>query len=95
MSVLHTVLLRATPGADIESALGEVRALAALPAVQWLHAGADISVEGLAAGFTHAVVVSFASEADRAAYLQHPAHIAAGESLGKVIDGLAIVDISA
>jgi lysophospholipase L1-like esterase len=37
-------------------------------------AGTDVSVEGKAAGFTHAFLVTFRTAADRAVYLPHPAH---------------------
>ena len=36
--------------------------------------GTDVSVEGLADGFTHCFIVTFLSEADRDAYLPHPDH---------------------
>ena len=36
--------------------------------------GTDVSVEGKAQGFSHCFMVTFRSEADRDAYLPHPAH---------------------
>ena len=43
----------------------------AIHSFEW---GTDVSVEGKADGFTHCFVVTFAGEADRDAYLPHPAH---------------------
>jgi hypothetical protein len=39
-----------------------------------LEGGADVSVENLTRGFSHCFLVTFLSEADRNAYLPHPAH---------------------
>src|SRR5436190_14721655 len=37
-------------------------------------AGTNVSKEGKSDGFTHAFVVTFKNEADRDAYIAHPAH---------------------
>jgi hypothetical protein len=36
--------------------------------------GTDVSVENLSQGYSHCFLVTFLSEADRDAYLPHPAH---------------------
>jgi len=36
--------------------------------------GTDVSIEQLSRGYTHCFLVTFLSEADRNAYLPHPAH---------------------
>ncbi|MFS0734480.1 Dabb family protein [Microbacterium jepli] len=95
MSVLHVVMM--TAGAStvaMEAALADVSALRVLPGVEWLHAGPDTSIEGLQNGYTHVIVVSFATPADRDAYLRHPSHVAAGARLGAAISSLAIVDLA-
>ncbi len=54
--------------------------------------GTNNSPEGLAQGFTHCFTLTFTSEADRAAYLPHPAHKAFGEILGPHLDKVLVVD---
>jgi hypothetical protein len=54
--------------------------------------GTDVSVENLSQGFTHCFLVSFLSEADRAAYLPHPDHKAFGTLLGPYLDKVLVVD---
>ena len=57
---------------EIETAFASLREkIDAIRDFEW---GTDVSVEGKAGGFTHCFVVSFDSEADRDAYLPHPAH---------------------
>lgn len=45
--------------------------------------GTDCSPEGLQQGLTHCFFLTFHSEADRDAYLVHPAHKAFGKVLGE------------
>ena len=54
--------------------------------------GIDVSVENLSQGFTHCFLVTFVSEADRAAYLPHPDHKAFGTLLGPHLDKVLVVD---
>ena len=54
--------------------------------------GTDMSVENLHQGFTHCFLVTFLSEADRAAYLPHPEHKAFGQLLGPHLDKVLVVD---
>lgn len=54
--------------------------------------GADVSIENLQCGFTHCFQVTFLSEADRDAYLPHPAHKAFGESLHPHLDQVLVID---
>jgi hypothetical protein len=74
----HVVLFgfkAGTPAWQIEAI---EKAFAALPAqIDAIHAfewGTDVSVENLSRGYTHCFVVTFRCEADRDAYLPHPAH---------------------
>ena len=50
----------------------------AIHSFEW---GTDVSVEGIADGYTHCFFVTFQSAADRDAYLPHPAHKAFGALL--------------
>jgi hypothetical protein len=76
--VRHIVLFGFKPGTtpeDVETiAKGFLRLRDAIPQIRSIEWGSDISPEGLQGGHTHAFVVTFDSEADRDAYLPHPAH---------------------
>ena len=74
----HVVLFSFKESAGPEQIRQIEEAFGALPAqIQEIHDfewGTDVSVEGKAQGFTHCFMVTFLSEADREAYLPHPAH---------------------
>jgi hypothetical protein len=76
----HVVLFRWKPGTSPDKVREIEEAFRALPAkipqIAGFEWGIDVSVQGLAGGFTHCFVVSFASEHDRDAYLPHPEHAA-------------------
>ncbi|GAA0881123.1 Dabb family protein [Algoriphagus jejuensis] len=54
--------------------------------------GTNNSPEGLNQGLTHAFTLTFHSEADRDAYLPHPAHKAFGAILGSSLANVTVVD---
>ena len=54
--------------------------------------GINNSPEGLDQGYTHAYLITFLSEADRAAYLPHPDHVAFTEVVGPHVDAVHVVD---
>jgi hypothetical protein len=54
--------------------------------------GLNNSPKNLNQGFTHCFFLSFASEADRAIYLPHPAHKAFGEVLTPFLDKVLVLD---
>lgn len=60
-----------------------------IEAFEW---GTDISPEPYSQGLTHAFLLTFDSEADRDAYLPHPAHKAFGEIAGPHIEKVVVVD---
>ena len=60
--------------------------------VQSLDWGTDISPEKLSDGFTHCWVLTFKNEADRDAYIIHPAHKAFVATLGTVLEKPLVVD---
>lgn len=45
-----------------------------IPEIHAFEWGTDVSIEGLAQGMSHCLLVSFNSETDRQIYLPHPAH---------------------
>ncbi len=64
-----------------------------IPQVQTLEWGTNVSPEKLNKGFTHCFILSFNSESDRDAYLQHPEHKAFGKVLGPVLDDVFVIDL--
>jgi hypothetical protein len=84
------------PPAAIEAALDAARDMAAaVPGVLAVVAGPDVSVEGAAGGHTHAVVVTLAGLAARAAYLGHPAHLAVGRRMEPLVASSLVLDVVA
>jgi quinol monooxygenase YgiN len=92
----HLVLLKfkaeATP-AEVEAIVQAFVALReSVDAVSGLEWGTDVSPEGLAKGFTHAFLLSFADAAARDAYLPHPAHQAFVERLQPLLADVLVID---
>jgi hypothetical protein len=54
--------------------------------------GVNNSPEGLTGGLTHCFLVTFKSEADRAAYLPHPAHQAFVDVLKPHLEKVTVID---
>jgi hypothetical protein len=54
--------------------------------------GTDVSVEQLNQGFSHCFLVTFLSEADRDAYLPHPAHQAFVAMLKPHLEKVLVID---
>ncbi len=63
-----------------------------IPQIKTFEWGTNNSPENLNQGFTHCFFVSFASEADRAIYLPHPAHQAFSTLLKPILDKVLVVD---
>lgn len=92
----HVVLFKfketSTP-ADVERI---VKAFGALPErieeIKGFEWGTDNSPEGLQQGLTHCFFVTFASEADRDAYLPHPAHKEFVDLVGPHVEKVTVVD---
>jgi lysophospholipase L1-like esterase len=92
----HVVLFKfkeTSTEADVETI---VKAFAALPGrikeIQDFEWGTDNSPEGLQQGLTHCFFVTFASEADRDAYLPHPAHKEFVDLVGPHVEKVTVVD---
>lgn len=63
-----------------------------IPQIHDFEWGTDVSVENLAQGYTHCFLVTFKTEADRAAYLPHPAHQDFVKVLEPHLDKVLVVD---
>jgi hypothetical protein len=92
----HVVLFKFKDGTSPAKVNEIEQAFAALPdkipqicAFEW---GTDMSAENLAQGFTHAFLLSFKSEDDRAVYLPHPAHKEFGALIGPHLDKVLVID---
>lgn len=96
-SVLRHVVLfqfkESATQADIDKVVDAFRNLqneiSEIKGFEW---GTNNSPEGLNKGLTHAFTLTFHSEADRDAYLPHPAHKAFGEILGPYFQDATVVD---
>jgi hypothetical protein len=93
--IVHTVLFDLDPEQPDAVAAGveALRGLRSLPGVTSMTVGSDVSPEGLAQGYTHALVAVFASAADRDHYLTAPEHLAAVDLLKPCMRHVAVVDI--
>ncbi len=79
--------------ADIEEIEDAFSALPSeIPEIQSYEWGLNNSPEKLNPELTHCYLLTFASEADRAAYLPHPAHVAFTEVLGPHLEKVTVVD---
>ena len=58
-----------------------------IPGLLDVSVGDNSSPEGLAKGFTHGFVMTFADEASRDGYLPHPDHEAVKAQLLRLLDG--------
>lgn len=92
----HVVLFQfkeRTPQEKVREIEDAFRALPSkINVIQDFEWGTDVSVEGLADGFTHCFFVTFGSEADRDAYLPHPDHTAFGALLRPHLEKVLVVD---
>ncbi len=92
----HVVLFRFKNDTSPEKITEIEKDFAALPSkIKIIHAfewGTDVSVESRSDGFTHCFVVTFLSEADRDAYIIHPAHKEFAGSLGGSLDKVLVID---
>lgn len=95
----HVVLFSWKPQTPPEKVAEIEAAFAALPAtipqIADFEFGTDVSVEGLADGFTHCFLVTFATTADRDIYLPHPDHAAFGELIRPHLERVLVFDYHA
>lgn len=92
----HVVLFKFKDTATPEQVKGVEDAFRNLPkeidVIQDYEWGTNVSPEGHDQGFTHCFFLTFKTEADRDAYLPHPAHKAFGKALGPYLDKVCVVD---
>jgi len=92
----HVVLFKFKEGTTPEQIAEVEDAFRALPSkIDVIHDfewGTDVSVEGIARGFTHCFFLTFQSEEDRAVYLPHPDHKAFGAVLRPYLDQVLVLD---
>ena len=60
--------------------------------VRSLKWGTNVSKEQRDKGFTHCFLLTFKSEKDRDAYIEHPEHKAFGKVVGPVLDDVFVID---
>jgi hypothetical protein len=63
-----------------------------IPQVASLDWGTNVSPEQRNKGFTHCFLLSFKSDKDRDAYLEHPEHKAFGKIVGPVLEDVFVID---
>ena len=94
--IQHVVSFKFKGTAKLADIQGVEIAFAALkkkiPQIKALTWGTNISPEKLNKGFTHCWILTFASTADRDAYLVHPDHKAFGKILGPVLEDVFVID---
>lgn len=92
----HVVLFKfkeTSSDEEVQKVVDAFRALPdKIPQVHDFEYGTNNSPEGLDDGFTHAILMTFKSEADRDAYLPHPAHQEFIEVLKPHMDKALVVD---
>ncbi len=92
----HVVLFQfksTSSEAEVQSVVDAFRALPSkISGIAEFEYGVNNSPENLAAGHTHCFLVTFSSEADREAYLPHPAHQAFVEVLKPHLEKVTVID---
>ena len=92
----HVVLFKFKDTSTPEDVARIVAGFRGLPAkikeIAGFEWGTDVSPEGKAQGFTHCFLVTFATAADRDAYLPHPAHKEFVALIGPHVDKVCVVD---
>nr|WP_111672281.1 Dabb family protein [Algoriphagus litoralis] len=92
----HVVLFGFKESSKPEEVQAVIDAFKALPSqiseIKGFEWGTNSSPEGLNQGLTHAFTLTFHSDADRDAYLPHPAHKAFGGIVGPHLDKVTVVD---
>lgn len=95
-SLRHVVLFafKADAGQDaIDAVVSDFGKLPAeIPGITAYEWGTNVSPEGLNNGFTHCFTLTFGSDADRDAYLVHPAHERFVGTLGGCLERSLVVD---
>jgi hypothetical protein len=92
----HVVSFKFKPAANTDDIKKVERAFQALKekisVIATLEWGTNVSKEKRDKGFTHCFVLTFRSEADRDAYIEHPDHKAFGKIVGPVLEDVYVID---
>lgn len=95
-SLRHIVLFAFKEGASREAVEAVVadfgRLPAEIPGIVGFECGTNVSPEGLNQGFTHCFTLTFAGDAERDAYLVHPAHQRFVATLGGCLERSLVFD---
>ncbi|GMQ24345.1 hypothetical protein Aoki45_10270 [Algoriphagus sp. oki45] len=96
-SVLRHVVLfgfkQTSSEEDIQTVIDAFKALPSqISEIKGFEWGINSSPEGLNQGLTHAFTLTFYSDADRDAYLPHPAHKEFGAVLGPHLEKVTVLD---
>jgi len=100
VSVINHVVLLDVPDAVnsqiVDDALAAIRDLPGrIDGVLAVTAGPDVSIQGLAAGYTHGAIVRLSDPVARQRFLRHPAHVEAVAPLRPLLRRITIVDLGA
>jgi len=94
--IRHILLIKFQAAATAEDLRGVKDLFLAIPrqvagvtGVEW---GVNDSPEGKNAGYTHAVLMTFADEAGRQNYLPHPEHEALKRVFGPLLEDIIVFD---
>ena len=94
--VHHVVCFKFKSTATTDEIKQVEQAFAALqekvPGIESLKWGTNISKEQRNKGFTHCFELTFKTEMERDAYLEHPEHKAFGKLVGPVLDDVFVID---
>ena len=63
-----------------------------IPGIETLKWGTNLSKEQRNKGFTHCFVLTFKTEKERDAYLEHPEHKAFGKLVQPLVDDVFVID---
>ncbi|HZR20374.1 MAG TPA: Dabb family protein [Verrucomicrobiae bacterium] len=63
-----------------------------IPGIETLKWGTNVSKEQRNKGFTHCFVLTFKTEKERDAYLEHPEHKAFGKLVAPLVDDVFVID---
>lgn len=74
----------------VEEAFGALKHK--IPQIKKFEWGTNVSKENRDKGFTHCFVLTFQSEKDRDAYIEHPEHKAFGKIVGPVLEDVFVID---
>jgi hypothetical protein len=92
----HVVCFKFKSTATPEDIKKVEQAFAALqdkvPGIESLKWGTNVSKEQRNKGFTHCFVLTFKTQKERDAYLEHPEHKAFGTLVGPLVDDVFVID---